>query len=52
MTDDADIEAFAAAGVDRLIVSPWARTREVPEGLVTFRPTLHRLNRRETPLDV
>jgi hypothetical protein len=33
---DADLEAFAAAGVDRLIVSPWARTREVPEGLVNF----------------
>ena len=36
VTDETDIEAFAAAGVDRLIVSPWTRTREVPEGLVSF----------------
>ncbi len=33
---EADIEAFAAAGVDRLIVGPWSRTREVPEALTTF----------------
>jgi hypothetical protein len=25
-----------AAGVDRLIVSPWARTRDVPSGLINF----------------
>jgi hypothetical protein len=36
VADDTDVEAFAAAGVDRLIVSPWARTRNVSEGLVTF----------------
>ncbi|HUY64672.1 MAG TPA: TIGR03619 family F420-dependent LLM class oxidoreductase [Acidimicrobiales bacterium] len=34
--DDSDIEAFAAAGVDRLIVSPWARTRDVPAALEEF----------------
>jgi probable F420-dependent oxidoreductase len=34
--DDADIDAFAAAGVDRLIVSPWARTRDVSDGLAGF----------------
>jgi probable F420-dependent oxidoreductase len=31
-----DIEAFAAAGVDRLLVSPWSRTREVVGGLEAF----------------
>jgi len=31
-----DVERFAAAGVDRLIVSPWARTRHVPAGLEQF----------------
>ncbi|MHB8330538.1 MAG: TIGR03619 family F420-dependent LLM class oxidoreductase [Acidimicrobiales bacterium] len=31
-----DVERFAAAGVDRLIVGPWARTRDVPEALATF----------------
>jgi probable F420-dependent oxidoreductase len=36
VADDADVDAFAAAGVDRLIVSPWARTRDVAGGLVTF----------------
>jgi len=36
VTDDADVEAYAAAGVDRLIVSPWARTRDVPGALATF----------------
>ena len=34
--EDADVEAFAAAGVDRIIVSPWARTRDVPAGLEAF----------------
>ena len=28
-----EIEAFAAAGVDRLVVSPWRRSRECIEGL-------------------
>jgi probable F420-dependent oxidoreductase len=36
VTDDSDVEAFAAAGVDRLIVSPWARTRDVADGLADF----------------
>jgi probable F420-dependent oxidoreductase len=31
-----DVGRFAEAGVDRLIVSPWARTREVPEALARF----------------
>ncbi len=34
-TED-DVRRFAEAGVDRLIVSPWARTREVPEMLAGF----------------
>jgi len=34
--DDKDVDAFAAAGVDRLIVSPWARTRDVAAGLADF----------------
>jgi alkanesulfonate monooxygenase SsuD/methylene tetrahydromethanopterin reductase-like flavin-dependent oxidoreductase (luciferase family) len=33
---DADVEALSGAGVDRLIVSPWARTREVPDALTAF----------------
>jgi probable F420-dependent oxidoreductase len=36
VADDSDVEAFAAAGVDRLIVSPWTRTSEVLDGLQTF----------------
>ena len=36
VTDDADIDAYTAAGVDRLIVSPWTRSREVLDGLATF----------------
>jgi len=36
VTDEADVDAFAAAGVHRLIVSPWARTRDVAEGLTRF----------------
>ncbi len=36
VADDSDVEDYAAAGVDRLIVSPWARTRDVADGLVTF----------------
>ncbi|MHB8439460.1 MAG: TIGR03619 family F420-dependent LLM class oxidoreductase [Acidimicrobiales bacterium] len=31
-----DVEALAAAGVDRIIVSPWNRTREVPDALGAF----------------
>jgi len=34
--DEGDVERFAASGVDRLIVSPWQRTRDVPAGLATF----------------
>ena len=34
--EDSDVEAFAAAGVDRLIVGPWTRTREVLAGLEAF----------------
>jgi probable F420-dependent oxidoreductase len=33
---DADVEHLAAVGVDRVIVAPWARTREVPEALARF----------------
>jgi len=36
VADDGDVEAFADAGVDRLIVSPWARTRDVIDGLTGF----------------
>jgi probable F420-dependent oxidoreductase len=31
-----DIDAFEAVGVDRMLVSPWQRTREVPDGLARF----------------
>jgi len=34
--EDADIDALARAGVDRVIVTPWTRTREVPEALGRF----------------
>jgi probable F420-dependent oxidoreductase len=34
--DESDVDAFAAAGVDRLIVGPWTRTREVIAGLEAF----------------
>lgn len=33
---DEDVAAFAAAGVDRLIVSPWTRTREVLQAMTDF----------------
>ena len=33
---DADVDALSSAGVDRVIVSPWARTREVPTALEGF----------------
>ena len=32
-TSRADLDEFAAAGVDRVIVSPWKRSREAAEGL-------------------
>lgn len=36
VADEATVAALEAAGVDRVIVSPWARTREVPDGLAAF----------------
>ncbi len=36
VTGDADVDAFAAVGVNRLIVSPWERTRDVPDALTRF----------------
>ena len=36
VTGDDEVAAFESAGVDRLIVSPWTRTREVLDGLRTF----------------
>jgi probable F420-dependent oxidoreductase len=36
IADPSDVDAFAASGVDRLIVSPWTRTREVLGGLQDF----------------
>ncbi len=36
VTDDADVAALSGAGVDRLIVAPWARTRDVPDALAEF----------------
>jgi probable F420-dependent oxidoreductase len=36
VADESDVEAFAGAGVDRLIVSPWARTGDVLDGLTGF----------------
>jgi probable F420-dependent oxidoreductase len=36
VTDDRDVDAFEAAGVQRLIVTPWARTRDVPDGMAAF----------------
>lgn len=36
VSDDAEVEAFTRAGVDRMIVGPWARTREVLAGLEAF----------------
>jgi len=34
--DDTELERFTSAGVDRLIVGPWSRTREVPDALERF----------------
>jgi probable F420-dependent oxidoreductase len=36
VADEADVEALSSAGVDRLIVAPWARTRDVPDALAQF----------------
>jgi probable F420-dependent oxidoreductase len=36
VSDASDVDAYAAAGVDRLIVSPWTRTRDVLPGLQAF----------------
>ena len=36
VSDDADVEAFAAAGVDRLIVVPWRRSPEAVESIAAF----------------
>ncbi len=36
VTDDSQVVAFSSAGVDRVIVSPWARTRDVPEAVAQF----------------
>jgi len=36
LNDEADVERFEASGVDRMIVGPWRRTREVPESLSEF----------------
>ncbi|HVC70492.1 MAG TPA: TIGR03619 family F420-dependent LLM class oxidoreductase [Acidimicrobiales bacterium] len=36
VADDSDVDAYTAAGVDRLIVGPWARTGDVLDGLSTF----------------
>jgi hypothetical protein len=36
VADDVDVEALPGAGVDRLIVSPWARTGDVPDVLAAF----------------
>jgi probable F420-dependent oxidoreductase len=33
---DDDVEALSGAGVDRVIVSPWVRTRDVPDALTAF----------------
>ena len=35
-TGEADIASYEAAGVDRIIVAPWERTREVPRSLEAF----------------
>lgn len=36
VTGPEDVDAFAAAGVDRLIVTPWRRSREAVGGLQAF----------------
>ncbi len=33
---DDEVDALSGAGVDRLIVAPWARTRDVPDALAQF----------------
>ena len=36
VADDGQVAEFSGVGVDRLIVSPWARTRDVPVALAEF----------------
>lgn len=36
LAHDGAVEEFSRSGVDRLIVSPWARTRDVPAALAEF----------------
>ena len=33
---DEDVKAYAAAGIDRIIVSPWRKSNEAVEGLRRF----------------
>jgi probable F420-dependent oxidoreductase len=40
---EADVEAAAEAGADRLIVRPWARSAEAADGLGRFRERFHEL---------
>jgi phosphoribosylformimino-5-aminoimidazole carboxamide ribonucleotide (ProFAR) isomerase len=35
-TSEEDVAAWEAAGVDRLIVSPWQRTAEVLDAMASF----------------
>lgn len=39
VTEPADLERWAAAGVDRLIVVPWTRSREAVDGIRRFADT-------------
>ena len=36
VSSDADVEAWEAAGVDRLIVVPWSRSRDAVEAINAF----------------
>lgn len=36
VVSDADVAAYESAGVDRLVVAPWRRTRDTLSGLTTF----------------
>lgn len=40
VTGPADIEAYARAGLTRVIVSPWRRSREAADGIAAFADTL------------
>jgi probable F420-dependent oxidoreductase len=33
---DADLEQYAKAGVDRVVVNPWSRSREAPQAITDF----------------